>query len=146
VSPVSLVAMLASTAGAATWTNTSDTSFTATGGNVTLAVGANNLTCGSATATGNAPMSVAASPATAVLATGTILFQGCVLVDVVNAMHCVYALTGVSYGAPTVTADADVTCSLSQGGRAICHLEGRTAANHTSNAGDSTLVDHAGGD
>jgi hypothetical protein len=138
MSLVSLFAILASTASAATWQNTGDTSFTATAGPSTLTVGSNALTCGSSTATGNAPMSVPDTVTPDVVATGTIVFNSCsILVSL--AWHCVYALTANSYAAPTVSGDADVTCSLSQVGRAICHLEGRMAANYTSNAGDGTL-------
>jgi hypothetical protein len=139
MSLVSLFAMLASAAGAATWQNTGDTSFTATAGPGTLNVGSNALTCGSSTATGNAPMSVPDTGSPDVLATGTIAFNACQLVGITASVNCTYALTANTYAFPTVTGDADVTCSVVQVGRGVCHIEGRTSGNYTSNVGDGTL-------
>jgi hypothetical protein len=136
---VSLLAMLASAASAATWQNTGDTSFTATAGAVTLSIGANNLTCGGSAATGNAPMSVAAIPAPARLATGTIVFDACRLAGVLAFVHCDYVLTGNTYVAPTVSGNWDITCNVVQFSTEICHVEGRTAVTYTSNAGDGRL-------
>jgi hypothetical protein len=126
----SLFAVLSSTAGAVTWTNTGGTPFHATGGPSTLAVtgsgGTNNLTCFSSTATGTVAMDFAT-------VTGTVTYPNCSLGVSVD-IGCTYTLvpTGHSGTVPNVTTGTMVmTCIVSlTTGTALCHIQGSTPAHY----------------
>jgi hypothetical protein len=129
----SLFAVMSSTAGATTFTNTGGTSFHATGGAGTLTatrhpgVGS-NFTCLASTWTGTLPAGVFTS------VTGTATYTPCSLGGG-NPAHvaCTYTLT------PTVWTNATqaitnglaaVTCTMSIGGIPLCHIEGSTPGHY----------------
>jgi hypothetical protein len=135
VSLVWLFGVLSSAAGATTWTNSSDTNFTATSSNGILSVGAVSLNCTGATstATGSAPMSTpGAQP---VVASGTVTFPSCRLAGQHATVDCAYGLTALSFSSPDVTGLIDVTCSVYQLAREDCHIHGRTSGTYINPAG-----------
>ena len=75
MSLVSLFAVMSSAAGAVTWTNTGQTSFTATTGAGTLGSTGTSLNCATASATGATRTPV--SGVGAAIAAGTITFASC---------------------------------------------------------------------
>jgi hypothetical protein len=129
MSLVSLLGVTASTASAVTWTNTTDTTFTATGGAFTLSAGATNLTCSGVDLAGTSPHDV--SGGIAVVASGTTFFTGCRLAGVVTTGHCSFAFTADLISSGVVFGNADVTCDLYEVGRRVCHVEGPTVATYT---------------
>lgn len=130
----SLVAVLSSSAGAVTWTNTGGTGFHATGTPGTLSIGVNKLTCSGSTWTGTAPM----SSTTSTIATGTAVFSPCSLAGQNTFVHCAYTLTGslftsgVTFGATDVTCDARLTAAPAN---SLCHIGGSTPSTYTNPAG-----------
>jgi hypothetical protein len=131
----SLFAVMSSTAGAVTWTNTGGTTFHATGGPGTLSIGVNNLACGGSTATGVAPM----SSATSTVATGTVVFSPCVLIPGQSMfVHCTYTLTANAFSAGVTAGTADVTCDTrlaAAPANSLCHISGSTGGTYTNPAG-----------
>jgi hypothetical protein len=130
----SLFAVMSSTAGAVTWTNSGGTNFHATGGPGTLSIGSNNLACGGSTATGVAPM----SSATSTVATGTVVFSPCSLVGQPTFVHCTYTLTANAFSGGVTTGTADVTCDArltAAPANSLCHISGSTGGNYTNPTG-----------
>jgi hypothetical protein len=129
----SLFAVMSSTAGATTFTNTGGTSFHATGGPGTLAVtgsgGTNNLSCTASTGTGT----VAAGTFTSV--TGSVTFNPCSLSGTATDVNCTYTLvpTVFNAGSPAVTnGTATVACTASlTTGTALCTINGTTPGHYT---------------
>jgi hypothetical protein len=118
----SLFAVLSSTAGAVTWHNTGNTSFTATAGPGTLSATAASLSCTSADASGTAPASFVGAT---YVVTGTIGFTGCTISGSATNVECSYKLTGISQPTPGITTGgADVTCGVYLIGQEICHISG----------------------
>jgi hypothetical protein len=144
VSLMSLLGVMSSSAGAVTWTNDGDTSFTATGGPGTLSGGGLSLVCSSAHATGmtgTAPFAGTIWDA----ATGEATFNNCSIAGISTAVNCTYTLTAQTWsaGPPAVTSgNIDATCNVTQGGTKICHVEGQTAGHYTNPTATSfgTLV------
>jgi hypothetical protein len=135
MSLVSLFGVLSSAAGATTWTNSSDTNFTATSAGMVFSVGAVSLNCTGAasTATGSAAMSTpGAQP---VVATGTMTFPSCRLATGHATMDCAYGFTGVALASGVVSGSADVTCGFYQVNRETCHIQGSTAGTYTNPEG-----------
>jgi hypothetical protein len=130
----SLSAVLSSTAGAVTWTNSGGTGFQATGGAGWLIVAQNALVCDHSAASGTAPMSTT----TSTIIAGTVVFSPCVLVGVPTFMHCNYTVTasglsgGVTSGAADMTCDIRVTASPFY---SICHVSGSTPITYTNPSG-----------
>ena len=112
----SLFAVLSSTAGAVTFTNTgTGGAFHATGGAGTLGITPtaggggtpSNLTCFDSTATG----SLAAGAFTSV--NGTVTFTNCKLVGLEVHVGCTYSLTPLTFSAGVTTGTADTHCTVS---------------------------------
>jgi hypothetical protein len=156
----SLFAVLSSTAGAVTFTNTGGTSFHGTGGAGTLSVtgsgGTNNLSCTSGTATGTIPAGVFTT------VTGTATLSPCSLSGTATHVNCSFTLvpTVFSAGAPAVTSGlGTVTCTarLAATGTPLCHVEGtgpghyvnpvlpNTVGRVTLTASSTATVTHANG-
>ena len=127
---MAMFGVMSSTAGAVHWHNTGGTAFHATGTGGTLSVGANNLVCTGATASGTAPMTTATSAFTV---SGTVTFSPCTLVGQNTNVSCNYTLTGLTQAGSVVTGAADVTCvaRLTATGTALCHIEGSTPGTYT---------------
>jgi hypothetical protein len=143
VSLMSLFLVMSSAASAVTWTNNTDTTFTATAGPHTLTVTTVPLACGSAHATGTAPMAV--SDPLSIVATGTIGY-GCTITALRNlaTVDCSYSLTATALdgvgATSTVTGIADVTCGIYQAGTKICHIDGALPVAYTNpNTGSGIL-------
>ncbi|WP_445148327.1 hypothetical protein [Baekduia sp. Peel2402] len=142
----SLFAVMSSTAGAVTWTNTGSTVIHATGVGGRLSVGANNLDCTGTTASATA----AASFVGAVYSVpGTVTFSPCTLAGQNTYVHCGFTLTGSAFAEPGFTTGvADVTCvaRLTANNAALCHIEGSTVGHYinptaaTSTPGKVTLT------
>ncbi|WP_445149599.1 hypothetical protein [Baekduia sp. Peel2402] len=121
----SLFAVMSSTTGAVTWTNTGSTVIHATGPGGILNIGANALSCtgttASATAAANSVGSIYSVP-------GTVTFSPCTLAGQSMYIHCAFTLTGSSFTSPITTGAADVTCDLRlvTGNTKVCHIEGST--------------------
>jgi hypothetical protein len=132
VSLVSLFSVLSSAAGATTWTNQTDTSFTATSGGNIWSVGAVSVNCTGAasTVTGSAPMSTpGASP---VIASGTMTFPSCRFPGGQHStVDCAYGLTPASVSGHVLSGFIDVTCSVYQLNREDCHFQGTTVETYT---------------
>jgi hypothetical protein len=128
----SLFAVVSSSAGAVTWTNTGNTTVHATGVGGALHVGANTLSCTGATATGTAP----AGGGSTYSVTGNVTFQPCTLVGQNTFVSCSYTLTaqthtGGIFGG-TTGGTADVTCDakLTSGSIGLCHISGSTVGSY----------------
>jgi hypothetical protein len=121
----SLMGVVSATAGAVTWHNTGNTAYTATGGPVTMSVGANNLACTASSATGSAPGgSVVGS--TYVMG-GTITLSPCTLAGQSTYVHCGVTDTLVTYSGGVSSGNEDWTCTvrLAATNTALCHIEGQ---------------------
>jgi hypothetical protein len=120
----SLFAVMSSTAGAVTWTNSGGTNFHATGGPATLSTGGtNNMACSGLTATGTAPM----TSFTSTIATGTLVFSPCSLVGQNSFLHCTYTLTGIAAAGGMTSSYTDVTCDArltAAPATSLCHVSG----------------------
>jgi hypothetical protein len=142
----SLFAVLSSTAGATTFTNSGATSFHGRGFDVRLDVtngagGSSGLTCDGVDMTGNVTSGVFTTIA------GTITFAPCVLVGLHTKWVCPYTLTPASFAAGVMTGTAAVNCvtTLATGpGTALCNITGSTTVRYTnptgSTAGRLTLL------
>jgi hypothetical protein len=135
MSLVSLFGVLSSAAGATTWTNSSDTNFTATSSGSILSVGAVSLNCSGPTSTGTGTAAMATPGAAPVVASGTVTFPSCRLAGQHATVDCTYGLTAASLAAGVVSGTADVTCSVYQVSREDCHVQGSTAGTYTNPAG-----------
>jgi hypothetical protein len=130
----SLFAVMSSTAGATTFTNTnaSGTSFHAIGGAGTLAVTrhpgvGSNLTCTASTGTGSIPFGTFTS------VSGTVNFNPCSLAGTPSTVACSFVLTPTVFnaGSPAVTnGTAAVNCTASVGGVALCKINGNTPGHY----------------
>jgi hypothetical protein len=128
----SLFAVMSSSAGAVTWTNTGSTAVHATGLGGGLHVVNNTLSCTGATASGTAP----AHGLTTYDVTGTVVFSPCTLVGQATTVHCSFTLTALThtggvFGGVT-GGNADVTCDarLTSTGTGLCHISGSTAGHY----------------
>ncbi|HET6505440.1 MAG TPA: hypothetical protein VFG42_01510 [Baekduia sp.] len=132
----SLFAVMSSTAGATTWTNTGATSFAATGPGGILAVtgsgGTNNLTCTGATATGTAA-------AVFTTVSGTVTFTPCSISGTATHVACTYTLTPLTFASGVTTGSAAVTCTakLAATGTPLCHIAGSTPGHYINPAGST---------
>ncbi|WP_445148214.1 hypothetical protein [Baekduia sp. Peel2402] len=142
----SLFAVMSSTAGAVTWTNTGSTIIHATGPGGSLTIGANSLTCTGATARATAAASFVGSVYSV---PGTVTFSPCTLAGQNTYIHCGFTLTGSAFAEPgSTTGVADVTCDtrLTNGNTKLCHIEGPTVGHYinptaaTSTPGKITLT------
>jgi hypothetical protein len=134
MSVVWLFGVLSSAAGATTWTNSSDTNFTATSAGSTLSVGAVSMNCTGATSTGTGTAAMSTPGAAPVVASGTLTFPSCRLAGPHATIDCAYGFTATSFAAGVVTGSADVTCSVYQVSREDCHVQGSTAGTYTNPA------------
>lgn len=130
---LSLFAIASSTAGAVTWHNSGDTTFTATSGPTTLTATGINLTCSGSSFSGK----TGTSPFTGIVwtaASGTGAFTNCVALGIRATTSCTFAVTGTSWtaGPPAVMGgSADVTCTSYVGGSLNCITEGTTPGTYT---------------
>jgi hypothetical protein len=135
----SLLAVMSTTAGAVTWTNTGATAVHATTGHGALHVGSNALTCQGGTAIGTAP---AHSAASTYAVTGTITFTPCTLAGQATFIDCNYTLTGINWASGVTAGSADVTCEarLHAGTQLkLCHISGSTPYSYNNSTGALTL-------
>lgn len=123
----SLFAVLSSTAGATTFTNSGATSFTATAGHGSLLVtgtpNANTLTCRHATASG----SVASGTFTQIVGAAT--FTNCTLIGLHVEVGCNYVLTPTTFVAPVTTVSVSLNCVTrlaTSPFTALCNITGPT--------------------
>jgi hypothetical protein len=121
----SLFAVMSSTAGAVTWTNTGSTTIHATGVGFTISVGANNLTCTGTTLTG-----IAATDFTGTVYSipATMTYSPCTLAGQATYYHCGLTLTGATFSSGVTTGAADATCvsRLTASNTPLCHIAGST--------------------
>jgi hypothetical protein len=130
----SLFAVLSSTAGAVTWHNRGDTTFTATGGTGTLSSTGVTLGCPGADGSGTVP----ATPLVAgtLQIAGTVTFTGCTLSGQSIGLDCGYAFTVTTQPSVGVSSGAvDVTCGVYLAGLKICHISGASTATYTNPSG-----------
>jgi hypothetical protein len=144
----SLFAVMSSSAGAVTWTNTGATAVHATGAGLRLHVGASAFSCTASTLTGTAPLHGATSYAVS----GTILFTPCTLLGQPALMACTSTLTAIThvggvFGGLT-TSNLDLNCNFALEAAPttfLCHLTGATPGSYTNPAaagGTGTLTLH----
>ena len=127
----STLGALASSAGATTWSNDGDASFTATGTPATYSVTGTSLSCSGADLTGTVNGSSAAAIWTAVT-DATLQFTGCFTAGVNTPVHCTTTLTAVAGVTNGVTTGAlDVTCGVYQFNTKICDFSGSLNATYT---------------
>jgi hypothetical protein len=132
-----MLSSLAASAGAVTWENSGDTTYTATGGVTTLGVTGTTLTCTTSTFVGT----MGSSPfvgVTWVASTGTGAFTGCSVNGISATTSCTYKVTATSWtaGPPSVmSGGADVTCTSFVGGSLNCITQGTTAGTYTNPTG-----------
>jgi hypothetical protein len=128
----SLFAVMSSTAGATTFTNTGGTSFHAVGGAATLTPTrhpgqGSNLTCLTSTWTGTLPAGAFTS------VTGTATYSPCLISGTSWHLGCTYTLFPTTFTAGTqaiTSGSAAVTCTVSVGGVPLCHIEGNTPGHY----------------
>jgi hypothetical protein len=138
MSLVSLFAVMSSTAGATTWTNTGQSPFTATAPAGTLSSTGSSLNCASATATG--VTNTASGSFGVSIGHGTISFASCRLGGTVPTVHCTYTLTADSTVGGVTEGAVDVTCGVFIASRENCHIEGRVPATyHNGTAGPPVM-------
>lgn len=125
---LSLSGALSSGAGAVTWHNVGDTSFTAHGGAAGLSVTGASLACTSGDASGTAPGgSYVGNTYTAL--TLNVGLTGCTLLNAPATVSCGYAFTTNSLEADdSYTGTLDVLCNVSLFGTEVCKIEGMTPA------------------
>lgn len=129
---VSLAGVWSSTAGAVTWHNSGDTTFSAATNSFPLASTGAGLACLGSTATGT----VSGSPfvgATWKAIHGTLTSSGCVLGVPNWTVDCTYDFTASgAIGSPqAITGDLDMTCGFFIVGTEFCHVTGTAAAVYT---------------
>jgi len=129
---VALVSVDASAAEAVTWHNFGDTAFTATGGPVSLTVGATTLACSGSSMAGT----MSSAPfvgSTWAAASGTLTGTPCTLAGQNFHLGCAYTYTAVAVVAPVVIGVADLTCDfkLASSGTVLCHISGGTPVSYT---------------
>ncbi|WP_445148212.1 hypothetical protein [Baekduia sp. Peel2402] len=119
----SLFAVMSSTAGAVTWTNTGSTVIHATGTGIVYSEGSNAMVCSGATLSATAAAIIVASVYSV---PGTVTFSPCTLAGQSTYVHCGFTLTGSAFATPVTTGVADLTCTarLTANNAALCHLEG----------------------
>lgn len=140
VALTSLFAVMSSTAGAVTWHNSGDSTFTATAGAGTLSSTSAGLAC---PAGGTATGTVAATPAVVPVGawsavTGTVTWTGCTLGVSGYAVDCAYTLTASTWtaGTPATTGgSADVTCGVYLAGAKFCHISGSVTGTYSNPVG-----------
>lgn len=139
VALTSLFAVMSSTAGAVTWHNSGDSTFTATTGPGTLSSTSAGLACPSGTATGT----VAATPAVVPVGnwsavTGTVTWTNCTLGVGGYSVDCAYTLTASTWtaGSPATTGGtADVTCGVYLATSKFCHISGSVTGTYSNPVG-----------
>jgi hypothetical protein len=115
------------TAGAASWTNSGDTAFTATTGPSTLTANGTTLICTGGTMTGTAPAS-AAGPTYP--ASGSLNYSGCRLAIIGVAVSCSWTFLGTSVSGPIplrVSGTIAVNCTVTGG----CRISGTVTVTYT---------------
>jgi hypothetical protein len=134
---VSVVAVVSSTAAAATWHNTGNTAYTATGGASTLSSAGSSIRCTSVDVTG---ASFAPSTTAIDLATLTATFTSCAVDSVLPAhMHCRVTFTGVLQDpSGTVTGTGDVHCAVTITGASPCTVTGSVGGSYTNPGAGAT--------
>jgi hypothetical protein len=133
----SLCGVLASAAGAVTWTNDGSVNFTATGGATTLSVTSSAFACTGSDGAGTAPAS--ATTAT-YLISGTMTYTGCGFAGQIFTVDCGFAFTATTVVQPIVTGDLDMTCGFYMSNTKLCHLEGGAHAQYTNETGTLTVT------
>lgn len=123
---ISVFAAIAGAAGATTWSNTGDTTFTATSGPITLTSGGVSLTCSGGTLTGRAGTSFIGSVWTSA-ATGAVRFAPCRLGLLSTEVDCSVrfdannVVNGFVTGSMTITAGGCAVIGTS------CEISGMVA-------------------
>lgn len=133
----SLFAVLSSTAGAVTFTNSGGTNFHATGGpgtlTVTGATGNTSLSCQGATATGSAGMGAFGDMS------GTVSFAPCTLIGLHTHTVCSWTFTPTVWHAPvSVTGSMHTTCTetlATSPFTSLCRITGATPVNYINPTG-----------
>jgi hypothetical protein len=135
---MSVFAATSSTAGAVTWHNSGDTSFTATGGPTSISGNGKTLSCTSSDVTGTTGTSPFTGAVWTAAASGSAQFTGCSLAGATVAVTCTYTGNAATWavGPPTVTnGNVGVFCTSTIGGALLCITEGSTAGSYTNPAG-----------
>ena len=133
----SLFAVTSSTAGAVTWDNSGNTTFTATSGPSLLSSTGVTLNCSGATATGVAPNNVVGL---AYAVSGTATFSSCTLAGISTGVDCGYTFTGTSQSGSVTSGNVDLTCGVYQFGAKICHIGGSMASSYTNPVGGAGVL------
>lgn len=140
---MSLVGVLSSSAGAATWHNSGSSTVHATAGPETLSSTSAGFACPpGGTMTGT----VAATPAVVPVGnwaavTGTLIWTGCTLGVSGYSVECGFTLTASSWtaGTPAVTTGlAEMTCGFYLGGSQFCHVEGSVNGHYRNPSGSTS--------
>jgi hypothetical protein len=134
---LSLSAVVSSTAGAVTWHNTGNTSFTATGGTATVQSANATIHCNDVRATGASLLVTLEND----IATGTATFTSCSIPSLVSSgvhMACNYTLTGISATATVVTGTADFHCVATIPFFPSCTITGSAASTYTNPTASAT--------
>jgi hypothetical protein len=129
-----LLAATTASAGAVTWHNSGDTSFTAQGGATTLHFGGVHLPCSGATVTGT----TGATPftgATWTAATGTVDFGHCTMAGQTLKVDCTYAQTLSSQTGGISAGTIDAACGIYLANTQICGVAGALASTYTNPSG-----------
>jgi len=130
----SLFAVLSSTAGAVTFTNTGSTNFHATAGPGTLTITsspARDLVCQDATATGTAAM-------TFTTITGTATFTNCLLVGIHTEVGCSYTFSPSTFTGISTDGVTSVNCVArlaTTPNTALCNITGALSSVYVNPSG-----------
>jgi hypothetical protein len=126
VALMALGSLGAAAAGAVTWHNSGDTAFTATGGAITMSVGANPISCTGMTMTGTTgPSPFVGAAWTA--ATGTLIGSPCTQAGVSYLLTCSYQFTAVVQTGPDTVGVTHLNCVWGlASGTTLCRIQGTT--------------------
>jgi hypothetical protein len=132
---MSLFAVMSSAAGAVTWDNSGDTSFTATAGPGSLSGNGKTLSCTSGDGTGV----MGAAPFTGSVWTnaahGDVTFTGCSLAGTAYAVTCTYGLNATGQTGTVTAGTIDLAspngCTAKVGGVLACNIHGSNAGSYT---------------
>jgi hypothetical protein len=129
-----VVAVAASSAGAVTWHNSGDATFTATGGGGTLSATAVTLGCSGSDAKGTVPATPLVGSTLTIA--GTVTFTGCTMSGQGVSLDCGYAFTATTQpAAGTVSGSLDTTCGVYLATVKVCHIGGTMTATYTNPSG-----------
>ena len=132
---MSLFAALSSTAGAVTWHNTGSTSYTATGGPITISRGSVSLSCSGSTATGTYPGGSIVAPDVTYIQ--TVYYSPCTLSGQNAALHCVLGRTGYAFmvGIQILLLNRFCETVLVATGTKLCVMKGTSNGSYTNPSG-----------